>query len=218
MTAGSEFHAPPNWPPPPVNWRPPPGWKPDPAWGPPPAGWVFWGPPGKTLTQPAPQTPLSTPRRSHKVWLVIYWTATAFSLVLLALALIGDGQPIPLAGYLGVGLGAFAALSGALMATHLSWHGANGVLFDEATSGMRVISIGWLLFLAVMIGLSWTYTEPGVDGSAAPDAAVAATSELTSTLFGVAALFAVVGSGYSSYRSTMDKLSRTAINPSELRD
>lgn len=78
---------------------------------------------------------------------------------------------------------------------------------------MRVISIGWLLFAVVMISLAWTYTTAGANTSAAPAAAIEATSSLTSTLFGVAALLGIVGPGYSAYRSAMDKLTHTTATP-----
>lgn len=136
-------------------------------------------------------------------WLIAYWITAGLSTLLLVVALVGDGQPVALTNYLGVGLGTVACVSGAVMATRLTRHGVSDVRFDEATAGMRVITVGWLLFAGIMVSLAIYYTAPGRDTSAAPAAAVASTDSLTGTLFGAAALFAVVGPGYSAYRSAM---------------
>lgn len=211
----NEFNPPPNWPPAPIAWHPEPGWQPDPAWGPAPAGWDFRGTSNDTPAPSAVETPLRIRGRSQQLWLVCYWVATALRLLFLATAVIGEGEPVGLTSYLGVGFGTFAAVSGALMATDLSKRGVSDVVFDEATAGMRVISVGWFLFAIVMISLAWRFTEPGAERSAGIAAAVEATQSLTTTLFGVGALFAIVGPSYSAYQSAREKLTLTTSTPSE---
>ncbi len=135
-------------------------------------------------------------------WLSGYWLSTAFSLTFLTMALLGTD--IGVGGYLGTGLGALASLLGSVMATRLAREGIGDVEFDGATAGMRVVSVGWLLFVAILVVLAFVQTSPGatVDTSVA----VENTDGLTGTIFGAAALFAVLGSGFTEYRNALTKL------------
>ena len=215
MPESNEFNPPPNWPPAPIAWQPEPGWQPDPAWGPAPAGWDFWGTSDDTPAPSAVETPRRIHGRSQQLWLVVYWVATALSLLFLAIAIIGDGDPVGLGSYLSVFFATFAAVSGALMATDLSRRGVSDVVFDEATAGMRVIAIGWFIFATVIISLASKTSGPGGETSAGIAAAVEGTQTLTATLFGVGALFAIIGPSYSAYRSARAKLTLTTSTPPE---
>lgn len=162
----TRFAAPPNWPPPPDGWVPPGDWRPDPAWGPSPEGWVFW------LSNPSTRDAPS-PSRYQNRWLKLYWTATALSLLFLILAV--TGTDVPASGYIGTSLGALAAGLGLVMARKLAKSGVSDVTFDKATAGMRVISVGWVLFIVVIVALVVVQTDlgattdidskAGVDGS-----------------------------------------------------
>ena len=201
----ARFVTPPNWPPPPAGWRPPPGWAPDPAWGPAPPGWQFWES-GATVHRRARRRAERT-SAFQRGWLAVYWTATALSLAFVALAVTGSG--VGLGGYLGTGLGAAAALLGASMSTRLTHAGISDVGFARATASMRQTSAAWLVFVAVLVVLTVVQTGGGATSVVDTDVAVDATEGLTSTIFGAAALAAVLGGGYSDYREAMAQLAAT---------
>ena len=134
-------------------------------------------------------------------WLVAYWTAASFNLLFLVLAL--TGQNVPIQALFAVGTGAIAAVLGTAMASHMVRRGIGDRDFDEATSSMRIVCVGWLLLVLVMLIGVAAGSEMGTRDSAGGEATgevLAVSDSIVPALFGVAALFVVVGDGYTKYR------------------
>jgi Na+/proline symporter len=134
-------------------------------------------------------------------WLRAYWAAGALNLLFLVLAL--TGGDVPARAYFALIVGAVASALGAAMATHLVRRGIGPRDFDEATSSMRIVVVGWCLLVAAM--LVGTVLGSGFgDRSSAGDEATGAVLDISASiapeLFSVAALFVVVGDGYTKYR------------------
>ena len=179
------FTAPPGWPPPPAGWRPPPGWRPDPAWEPAPEGWQFW-----------------RARRASgycRAWVTVYWGAALLSTVALALSF--SEATVPAGARLAVGFGWLATVGGALMAPDLTRRGIADVDFDSATSRARVVAVAWFLLLLILLAASVGYTGAGGRELEDPSIAVELTGGLTGTIAGAVALLAVVGEGWTAYRT-----------------
>jgi hypothetical protein len=138
----------------------------------------------------------------YQVWWVrSYWIATALTVVFLVLALTGSG--VGIGSRVSVTLAVVATALGSLMASRIRQHGVTDVDFDDGTSGMRVIAVGWaalvvLLLIAATFGTGFGVTA-SVDADMA-DGVVGFSASLATTLFGFAALIAVVGDGYTKYR------------------
>jgi len=134
-------------------------------------------------------------------WLAAYWTAGGLNLLFLVLAL--TGEDVPIQALFAVSTGAIAAVLGAVMASHMVRHGIGDRDFDEATSSMRIVCVGWLLLVLVMfIGVA-SGSDLGTRDSAGGQATgevLAVSDSIVPALFGVAALFVVVGDGYTKYR------------------
>ncbi len=134
-------------------------------------------------------------------WLASYWTTAALSLIFLLLAL--TGSDVPVSALFAVGTGAIAAIGGTAMAAHLAHRGIADRDFDDATASMRVVVVGWLLLVStIIIGV---LVGSGVGsrntvGTEATQGVLAVSESIGPTLFGVAALFVVVGDGYTKYR------------------
>jgi len=134
-------------------------------------------------------------------WLAAYWTAAGLNLLFLVLALTGEDVAIP--ALFAVGTGAIAAVLGTAMASHLVRRGIEDRDFDEATSSMRIVCVGWLLLVLVMVIGVAAGSEMGARDTAGDQATqevVAVSDSIVPALFGVAALFVVVGDGYTKYR------------------
>lgn len=134
-------------------------------------------------------------------WLAAYWTAAGLNLLFLVLAL--TGEDVPSQALFAVSTGAIAAVLGAAMASHMVRRGIGDRDFDEATSSMRIVCVGWLLLVLVMLigvaGGSGMGARDSAGGQATQDV-LAVSDGIVPALFGVAALFVVVGDGYTKYR------------------
>ena len=138
----------------------------------------------------------------YQVWWVrSYWIATALTVVFLVLALTGSG--VGFGSHVSVTLAVVATALGSLMASRIQRHGVTDVEFDEGTSGMRVIAVGWSALVILLLIAATFGTGFGLTASVDPDVAdgvVGFSASLATTLFGFAALIAVVGDGYTKYR------------------
>ncbi|GAA4118875.1 hypothetical protein GCM10022415_18340 [Knoellia locipacati] len=134
-------------------------------------------------------------------WLVAYWVTVALTVVFLLLAITGEG--VAGVARIAITLGVVAALAGTLMAVAVSRMGVSDVEFDEATSAMRVITVAWVVLVTVLVVGTVLGTGAGDRrvADAGTTASVVGVSEgATGALFGLAALFVVVGDGYTRYR------------------
>ena len=134
-------------------------------------------------------------------WLVAYWAAAALNVVFVLLAV--SGEDVPSSAYFSVLTGAATSLAGAAMATHLVRVGVSDVDFDDVTATMRVIVVGWLILCLAMIVTVMVATDFGARSTVGPettDALVGFADGVAAQLFGVAALFVIVGDGYTKYR------------------
>lgn len=160
-----------------------------------------------------PQPPEHTPPRDRgtryrRRWLYAYWSAAILNGVFVLLALTASDAPA--AAYFAVLTGAVTSITGAAMATHLVVSGVSDVEFDDATATMRVIVVGWLVLCLAMVVTVMAATDFGARDTAGPEAinAVVTFSDgIAAQLFGVAALFIVMGDGYTKYRQLLDTTS-----------
>lgn len=138
----------------------------------------------------------------YQVWWVrCYWLATALTVVFLFLAL--TGSDVGFGSRISVTLAVVATALGSLMATRIRRHGVSDVDFDDGTSGMRVIAVGWASLVVLLLVAATFGTGFGMTASVDPDVkegVVGFSASLATTLFGLAALIAVVGDGYTKYR------------------
>lgn len=137
--------------------------------------------------------------RYQTAWIVLFWIAAACNLLFLLLALLSAVLTalVPLA------CGALASTAGAAMASHLSRRGLDDRDFDEVAASMRIVVVGWGLLAVTMVVAAAVGTrlfEVARPGQAAVDAVLAVSESVASQLFGAAALFVVVGDGYTKYR------------------
>lgn len=134
-------------------------------------------------------------------WLAAYWTTAALSLTFLLLAL--TGSDVPVSALFAVGTGAIAAIGGAAMASHLAHRGIGDRDFDDATASMRIVVVGWLLLVTTIVVGASVGSGGGTRNAAGTEATkdvLSVSESIGPTLFGVAALFVVVGDGYTKYR------------------
>ncbi|SDS35798.1 hypothetical protein SAMN04488570_1703 [Nocardioides scoriae] len=196
------FNPAPGWPAPPQGWTPPADWQPDPAWPPAPAGWVWWVD-GEGPDEPA----RSVQRRGYQLgWVVTYWSATGLSLLFLLLAV--TTPDVPGSTVAALGFGSTAALAGSTLATLLRRAGVAAIDFDDATAPMRVLAAAWAVLLVAMLVAVAVGTGWGARDSAGPEATSSVLSvadRVAAQIFGVAALFVVVGDGYTKHRRLLGR-------------
>jgi len=152
-------------------------------------------------------TPLRRGTSYGRRWLVAYWAAATLNLVFVLLAL--GGEDVPPSAYFSVLTGAVTSFAGAAMATHLVRVGVSDVDFDDATSTMRVVVVGWLLLCVAMVVTVMVATDFGAQSTVGPEATGAVldfADGVAAQLFGVAALFVIVGDGYTKYRRLLTQL------------
>lgn len=143
-----------------------------------------------------------TPNTSYRRrWLTAYWAAATLNVLFALLAL--TGEDVPPTAYFAVLTGAATSVAGAAMATHLVRVGVSDVDFDDVSATMRVIVVGWLMLCLALIVTVMVATDFGARSTVGPettDAVVAFADGVAAQLFGVAALFVIVGDGYTKYR------------------
>lgn len=138
-------------------------------------------------------------------WLAAYWSAAGLNVLFVLLALIGED--VPPGAYFAVLTGATTSIAGAAMATHLVLMGVGDVDFDDVTATMRVIVVGWLMLCLAFLVTVLAATDFGARSTVGPettDAVVAFSDGVAAQLFGLAALFVIVGDSYTKYRRMLN--------------
>jgi hypothetical protein len=142
--------------------------------------------------------------RYRRRWVIAYWAAAALNLLFVLLAL--TGEDVSTSAYFAVLTGAVTSTAGASMATHLDRVGIGDVEFDDVTATMRVIVVGWLMLCLTLVVTVMVATDFGARSTVGPettDAVVAFADGIAAQLFGVAALFVIMGDGYTKYRRAL---------------
>jgi hypothetical protein len=137
------------------------------------------------------------PTLEHSLWLMMFWAGGAIGVIgTVMIAVLGHW-----ANAVGPGAGAIAALASAVMATRLSRAGVYGTSFVKATSTGRALTGAWVFVFLFLAGGSLL-------GAAAAGRVFYWTGWLSAvfgpellTLVGFGAVLAVLGPGYSEYRS-----------------
>lgn len=149
--------------------------------------------------------PVTARRRYQITWVVLSWLVTGLSLVSLLYVIVVPpilGVEIPAVGLFTAATSSVATVLGSAMATHLVARGVGSVDFDDATSTMRVVVVAYALVqvtVAVILLGAVDWDRPSLRPDAIEDMA-SLSQGVAAQVFGAAALFLVVGEGFSKYR------------------